>query len=168
MSDTFTDDEPTGETQESHNIKLLREKAEAGEKATRELAQAKRELAVLQSGIDVESPAGKLFLKAYDGDNTVEAIKAAAEEYAIPLKGEQTPEPEAVEEPPVDSGTDTRRSLADAAPVGSEPTPDPNKLALDAFQEALASGAREEAAQAVFFNILAEAASRGDERVIVR
>ena len=165
MSDTFTtDDEPSGESQENANIRLLRQKAETADKATQEAAQLRRELAVVKSGVDAESKLGQLFLKSYDGENTPEAIKAAAEDFGIPFKGAETE----VVEPPVDSGTDVRTELADGTPVGSEPAPDPNQIALQTFQEAIKSGSTEEAAAALFFNTLAEAASRGDERVIVR
>ena len=162
MSDTFTDDEPT--QQENPNLKLLREKAEKADALAAQLAQSERKNAVLESGIDTSSKLAELFLKSYDGESSAEAIKAAAQEYGIPFKGEA---PEPVEET-VDTGTEIRTELADGSPVGTEPSPDPNQVALDAFKAAIANGATEEAAQAVFFNVIAAAAGDGDERVIVR
>lgn len=53
------------------------------EEAKREAANAKRELALMKAGIDLESGTGKLFAKAYDGEATPEAIKAAAAEYGL-------------------------------------------------------------------------------------
>lgn len=44
---------------------------------------AKRELNFIKAGIDTDSPQGKLLLKAYDGENEIAAIKAAAEEYGL-------------------------------------------------------------------------------------
>jgi len=57
--------------------------AEAGRKAQAEAAQARRELAFLKAGVDLESPLGKLFAKGYDGDLTPDAVKSAAVEAGI-------------------------------------------------------------------------------------
>jgi len=57
-------------------------KAEAV-KAEAEASAAKRELAFLRAGIDLDSPQGKLFAKAYDGDPTADAVKSAAQEYGL-------------------------------------------------------------------------------------
>lgn len=51
--------------------RALKEKATAGETAARDLA-------FLKAGVDPDSPKAKYFVKAYDGDLTVEAIKAEA------------------------------------------------------------------------------------------
>ena len=48
-----------------------------------------RRHAVLGSGIDTTSKITELFLKTYEGENTPEAMRAAAEEYGIPLVPEQ-------------------------------------------------------------------------------
>lgn len=57
-------------------VKTLRE--------TQQEAQAiKRELAMLKAGVPVDDPASKYFVKAYDGELTVEAIKQAAIEARI-------------------------------------------------------------------------------------
>ena len=162
MSDTFTEDEAQ---QENHNLKLLREKADRADEATKALAQMERKVAILESGIDTSSKVAELFLKSWDGENNPEAIKAAAAEYGIPLKGEKVEE---VEAPQEDSGTDVRTLLADGAPTSEVEAPDPNQVALENFKAAIANGATEEKAAGIFFNTLAEAASRGDERVIVR
>jgi hypothetical protein len=53
------------------------------EVAKQEAQQAKRELALIKAGIDLESGTGKLFAKAYDGEATPEAIKAAAQEFGL-------------------------------------------------------------------------------------
>ena len=51
--------------------------------AKQEATKAKRELALMKAGIDLESGTGKLFAKAYDGEATPEAIKAAAQEFGL-------------------------------------------------------------------------------------
>jgi hypothetical protein len=60
---------------EAENQKYRAEAAEA--------VAAKRELAFIKVGIDVDSPTGKLFAKAYDGETSPEAVAAAAAEYGL-------------------------------------------------------------------------------------
>ena len=69
--------------QEPQWRKNLERKAKEAETAKAEAQAAKRELALLKAGIDLESPTGKLFAKAYDGEASVDAIKAAATEYGL-------------------------------------------------------------------------------------
>lgn len=57
-------------------LQTERQKAVEGE-------QARRELAFMKVGIDLETPTGKLFAKAYDGDASVDAIREAAVEYGL-------------------------------------------------------------------------------------
>jgi hypothetical protein len=66
--------------------KELREsKAElkAAQDAKSEGELAKKELNFIKAGIDTSTPQGKLLLKAYDGENSLDAIKAAGEEYGL-------------------------------------------------------------------------------------
>lgn len=73
------------------------QRAEARAEAQRnkgEADTAKKELAFLRAGIDPNNltPQQKLFVKAYDGDLTAEAVKAAATEYGvIETPAEQVP-----------------------------------------------------------------------------
>lgn len=69
--------------QEPQWRKNLERKAKEADAAKAEAQAAKRELAILKAGIDLESPTGKLFAKAYDGEASVDAIKAAATEYGL-------------------------------------------------------------------------------------
>ena len=48
---------------------------------------------LVRAGIDLDSPTGRLFVKAYDGDSTVEAVKTAAAEYGL-IQQEQPSEEE--------------------------------------------------------------------------
>ena len=61
----------------------LEEQAAQAKAAAAEAEAAKRELAFLKAGIDLDSPQGKLLAKGYDGPATAEAIKAAAIEYGL-------------------------------------------------------------------------------------
>ena len=72
--------------QENRNIRRLREKAEKLPQVEKELDQARRELAMVKAGLDLNSPTGRLFQDAYaarGGEATVEAVKAAAAEYGL-------------------------------------------------------------------------------------
>lgn len=100
-----------------------RAKAEA-EEVKAELAKAKRDLALAQAGIDVNSPTGKLFVKGYDGEPTVEAIKAAASEYGL-LPTSQAPD--------VKQELDAMDRVASAS-TASAPVGSPN--ALDELRKA--------------------------------
>lgn len=91
-----TDDEPKRDSRQF--VRKLEQKAKEGERAKREAdeakaeaAKAKRDLALIRAGIDIDSPTGKLFVKGYDGEPTVEAIKAAASEYGL-LPTSQAPD----------------------------------------------------------------------------
>lgn len=111
---------PNWRRQLEADAKAGREAVAARETAEREAAAAKRDLALMQAGVDVTSGPGKLFAKAYDGDATVEAVKAAALEYGV-IKPEVTPEERAAEQriaaassggAPVGEGTDVKAQMA--------------------------------------------------------
>ena len=58
----------------------LREGRKERAKQEGELAKARREIAFVRAGIDDTTPLGRMFTKSYEGEGTVEAIRAAAEE----------------------------------------------------------------------------------------
>jgi hypothetical protein len=64
-------------------VRDLEKRAKGADTAKAEAEAARRELAMLKAGIDLETPQGKLFAKAYDGESTLDAVKAAAEEYGV-------------------------------------------------------------------------------------
>lgn len=83
-------DDDRGEPRENRDIRQLRQKAKEADtlkaensKIANERDSAKRELAMVRAGIDLDSPTGKLFAKAYDGETSVEAVKTAAAEYGL-------------------------------------------------------------------------------------
>lgn len=79
-----TDEEVQQEQKRKPNWRReLEARARAADEARREADAAKRELALIRAGVDLDSPQGKLFAKAYDGDPTVEAIRKSAEEYGM-------------------------------------------------------------------------------------
>jgi hypothetical protein len=64
-------------------VRDLEKRAKVAEKAAAERDAAMRELVMLKAGINPDTPQGKLFVKAYDGEPTLEAVKAAAQEYGV-------------------------------------------------------------------------------------
>ena len=79
----FTDSEE--EIQETRNplrtrIKSLEEEIKSLRQNAVEAEQAKREMAFMKAGIDTGDVAAKYFVKGYDGELTVDAIKQAAAE----------------------------------------------------------------------------------------
>ena len=59
------------------------QRAETAEAAVAVANAATREIAFLKAGVNPEDPAARYFVKGYDGELTVEAIKAAAIEARI-------------------------------------------------------------------------------------
>lgn len=69
------------------NIRQLEKAAKAGAEAQTELAAVRRELAFRDAGINPTDPQAKYFMKGYDGEVTVDAIRAEAA--MIGLVGQQ-------------------------------------------------------------------------------
>lgn len=93
----------------------LESRANAGDEAVVELAQLRRELSFRDAGVDPASKQGQYFMRGYDGELTVEAIRTEAAE--LGLTGEsQTPY---IQTDPVDYGAEQRIAMAadDAGPV---------------------------------------------------
>lgn len=94
----------------------LEARASAGDEAVAELAQLRRELSFRDAGVDPTSKQGQYFMRGYDGEMTVEAIRAEASE--LGLTGEnQIPQTQTA--PLVDYGAEERIAMAadDAGPV---------------------------------------------------
>lgn len=95
----------------------LENRAKAGDEAVAELAQLRRELSFRDAGVDPQSKQGQYFMRGYDGDMTVDAIRAEAAE--LGLTGNSNPP--AAQAPPVDYGAEQRIAMAadDAGPVST-------------------------------------------------
>lgn len=160
MADDIRDDEheDDGAQREDPNLKRLREQAA-------DAAAAKRELVFVKAGVDTDSRLGKLALAGYDGDLTVEAVKAFATE--IGAIGTAT-------KSPVVEITDDERALASdrqaLAGGRAEPAQDqgehPTLAALKDYQDRLQRGSGHERARAVALDKILTAAANGDQRVI--
>ena len=80
--ETETDGE-TGRNPVRERMRQLEDENKTLRSQAQEAEQARRELAFMKVGIDTDSPTGKLFAKAYDGEATVDAIAQAAAEYGL-------------------------------------------------------------------------------------
>jgi hypothetical protein len=60
--------------------KEIREGRKERARQAAELAASKREIAFVRAGVDDSTPLGKMFVKGYEGEATVESIRTAAEE----------------------------------------------------------------------------------------
>lgn len=79
--DEYDEDEQDQEPEQERSGKewaALRRAQKEAKKAQREAEEAKRAMAFLKAGIDPDSPKAKYFVKGYEGDIDVEAIKAEA------------------------------------------------------------------------------------------
>lgn len=136
MSDTYDeyDDDETGDEQEQRTgpeWAALRRARKEAKKAQQEAAEAKRQMAFLKAGIDPESPKARYFVKGYEGDIDVEAIRAEA--LAAGIIEEQQ---EQVDQTPVDAQA---RIAAAASGVGQSDM----ELATAALDQAYATGGTE-------------------------
>jgi len=92
-TETYSDDDliedqetQTGDSDERSDRKWVRDlekRAKGADTAKAEAEAAKRELAMLKAGINLDTPTGKLFAKAYDGESTLDSVRKAAEEYGV-------------------------------------------------------------------------------------
>lgn len=91
----FEPDEQDDQQQpEGRDWKNLRSKAKKYDSLNTETEQLRRENAFLKAGIP-DTPAGRLLLKAYDGESTPEAIRTFAAEYGVIDASDQIPADEA-------------------------------------------------------------------------
>jgi hypothetical protein len=78
------DDVQDQEQQHRDPVRSHMRKLEAENKELRQLKaeaeEAKKKIAFVEAGIDLASPISKYFIKAYDGDMSADAIRAAAAE----------------------------------------------------------------------------------------
>lgn len=157
------------EDEDDRKVTLSRSQIRALEKRpkTEDHQKLQRENVLLRLGIDSESPQGQMLM----GNTNLEwdkpdSIKAVAQAAGL-LPAQQEPGEEAPNE---ELNQSRERSDLQRGAVGDDGTPhtDPRVSAMDEAKAGLAKGAREEEAMGHFIHQLAEAAQRGDQRVIVR
>ena len=90
MADEDNDDqEPEGISLSRDDLRALREKARAADDAQAKLAELERKVMFSEAGIDLSTKNAQYFTKGYEGEMTVDAIKAEAEEMGLFKKEEQ-------------------------------------------------------------------------------
>jgi hypothetical protein len=82
MPDDETFDDETDPQDEDALIVKLRTQAREGARAQAKAEALERELAVMKAGIP-DTPLGQMFAKSYEGENTPEALRAAAVEIGL-------------------------------------------------------------------------------------
>lgn len=143
MSDTM--DEGLDEQDQQDNLRELREAAARGKEAKADADAARRELAFAKAGIDTDSPKGKMFVKAYDGELDGAAIKAQFEElFGTPQAASEetgdTPEEEARQEALRQQTAERRDLTAQGADHQPPPAPDMVEQAFKEFDTAVSNG----------------------------
>ena len=172
-TDPDIDDQQTDGDDEGNDLRNLRNKAKRAdklEKENAELMERARRGAFLEAGVDVKSPIGALFMRAYDGELEEEAIKAAyAELGQAPSSdddgGEEPPDPDV-------EGTRQRQALAtgaasDDGEMPVTPVRGRDGRAVKAGKEALERGVPRDDAAGIAFGELVGAAAEGDRSVII-
>ncbi len=155
----MADDNQTVEDgNDSDSLKNLRQAAEAGRKA-------QREVAFLKAGVDTDSPIGKLLFKSYDGDLDIEAIKASALEVGA-IKAPAAPAQDTGPTAEELAQTAMRNDLASNSGTPSNTEANPYDEALAAFDQARREGATAAQRSAAALGPVFAAASRGDRRVL--
>jgi ribosomal protein L12E/L44/L45/RPP1/RPP2 len=76
------------------DLRALRKKARTADELNPKYAAQERELAFLKAGINTDDPKMKYFVKAYEGDLSGEAVKAAAIEAGLVAPPQQQIDPE--------------------------------------------------------------------------
>lgn len=178
-STTSTTEAPAAASQgpSDGHIARLRQAAREGAQARKETAALRREIAFVRAGVPEanDSKLAAMFRRTYEGDD--EGVAAAwaevapappaapvpvLDEYGVPIP----PPGREVELAPGEvSSSDERHALASGAGYVHEPEPDPREIALAVGRRIVADGGTEGDALAAHFNVLAQAAQRGDKRV---
>lgn len=159
------------------DLENLRGLASEGAKAAKRLEALERQQAFRDAGIDVSSKLGQMFVKSYDGELAADKIKEEAKSVGL-IKDEEAP---AETETPTDQTNEQstaedsertqsaeRSGLASGAKSDDGSGVDPKQAASNAARAAMEQGASYEDAAAGFVSMLADAALKGDKRVLVK
>lgn len=148
-------------------IRSLERDAKLTREATARAEAAEKKLAMMGAGLDLSRPAVEFFATHYTGELTVEALTAEA--LRLGLISATDSNAEKPETPPATGITNARELLANGAvgDNGQEPTISVKKSAVKEALKLVQDGASMDDAQALLFNRLVEAASKGDKSVIV-
>lgn len=160
-----TEDDDDG----GNELRGLRRAAKAGAKAKAELKALQTKIAFQDAGVDMDSPVGKLFVKAYDGDITPAAIQAEAKAVNAlrtdaTLLG-TTPGDAPNITPEEQAATQARNNLSSGAAPDQPITVDPKDLAMKLAKDSMGSGASWENAAAEYLEDRLWSASNDDKPI---
>lgn len=174
--DSDDDGEDAGTvTLSKRDAQQLRRAANGNKKAKAELIQLQREIAFAKAGVDLDSPVGKLFNKAYDGDVDVAKIQAEAASLNALRPDAQLLETTTAPTGNVDSptisdaekqATQERQTLASGATSDERQVADPREIAMAYAHESVEHGTSRENAQAEYLDDILWAAANGNKKVI--
>jgi hypothetical protein len=171
MTDDYSENiDEIEDASESDAIRNLRQANKRNEEKAKAGEAAMRKLAFLEAGLDPRTnPQVELFMKAYDGELSEEAIRTEASRYNL-ISGVVAPEPSAPESSSVfDAGqTFARASLgADsgdaAAPIEEG---DPMSSAYTEFHALRRGGATSEEASVAVLGKIFEQARKGNDKFV--
>lgn len=160
---TNDDSQDQDQPDEKPYVRMKREDIQALEAAAaraKDMDVVQRELMMTKAGIDTDTPMGKMFFKAYEGDLTKEAIATAAQEIGIIERQTQQQQIPSEEK----DSTKERQTLNNGAtPPGDNPT-HPKDLAKANAKKVLDEGGKFEQAAGAFLTTLVQAHAAGDAR----
>ena len=150
-------------------LKQLRQRLKDTGGENKALKAQARELAFLKAGVDVETKAGKLLMKSYDGDLAdIEALQTEAKELGV-YKGPATPGQAATQgqvQPggsvnlePQNTGSQLRQELAGGAVLDPTKT-DPREDARTIFEQGMKDNLSWEDAAALWVSSKATRAAK--------
>lgn len=180
LDDDNDDDDPQAAQQVTlsrKDIRALERKGKGHDVAVSERDQLKREMVFLKAGVDTDSDAGRIFMRGYDGELEVDAVKSSASAFNL-VKGSEpstssssTPPASSKPNPELQPGeedlTRERADLGNQAPADQGQSPDPREEAVEIGQAVIKEGGKSEVGIGTAFNRLVKAAHDGDRRVIV-
>lgn len=172
-------DQSANQPPESEGMRNMREALDRAEKRAAE-AEAKANAAIAQSaGIDVTTKAGQAFLRSYEGDWTLDAVRAEAldwkliappaspQEQAAQAQAQaQAAEQQAQQTASVASEHAARSALAGSEPAGLPPDPDIMEQAYADARGQMRQGLPEKDAQALIAATVIGEAMNGNQRFV--
>lgn len=165
--DQISDDHDAAVADDADHLKELRAKARKADKLEAELRDLRKKDAFREAKVNLDTAVGKFFMEHYAGELDTEAIQAEAGR--LGLLGGDAPAPPVEPErlsPDEQVSTAERQALATGAHAeeGRVATPDPQQVAIQAAQDAIAMGRTQEDALAAGVGAIMQAAEAGDLR----
>jgi hypothetical protein len=171
MTDDYSENvEEIEDSSEPDAIRNLRQANKRNEEKAKAGEAAMRKLAFLEAGLDPRvNPQVELFMKAYDGELSDEAIRAEATRYNL-ISGNVAPEPSS---PQSSSAFDAGQTYARAslgADSGDAAAPieegDPMSTAYTEFHSLRRNGATSEEASVAVLGKIFEQARKGNDKFV--